>query len=247
MPTATTTCSRGTEPPTIGEWRLFRSTGLGLASWFRSDLLDTERHPGARHGPERRRAARRRLLLGGTWRYRTHAGVTPDLLSRVTDGYGNTVDGQLRATHRQRACTRRRLDAAFPEQEWQGPMTVVTEHTASDGIGGTYSVDHTYEGARQHRQGRGFEGFSPAHHVDDRNGVKTHEYFVRLFPHTGSPELTEVRQANNTLIESTDPVLSTARADRRNRESHAAFREHDHDEDLRRRSDVQRDAPHARS
>ena len=27
-----------------------------------------------------------------TWRYRKHPGATPDLLTRVTDGYGNTID-----------------------------------------------------------------------------------------------------------------------------------------------------------
>ena len=193
--------------PAVGEWRLFRSTGLGLAPQVSVDLstpnatqvLVTDLSGDGQHDVG--------YSLGGTWRYRTHAGVTPDLLTRVTDGYGNTVAVSY-APLTDSSVHTKTTGAAFPEQEWQGPMTVVTEHTASDGIGGTYSVDYTYEGARQHRQGRGFEGFYRQATIEDRTGVKTHEYLARLFPHTGSPELTEVRQSNQTLIESIDPVLS---------------------------------------
>jgi RHS repeat-associated protein len=193
---------------TSGEWKLLRATGLGFGSWISVGLTV----PGVfsalvtdLNGDGLDDFA---YLQSGIWRYRKHAGVPPDLLTQITDGYGNTLSvtyGQLTAS----GVHTKTAGATFPEQEWQGAMTVVTEHTASDGIGGMYSVDHTYEGARIHAQGRGFEGFSRHTTVDDRNGVKTQASFLRLFPYTGSPDLTELRQSNNTLIESTDFVWNT--------------------------------------
>ncbi len=193
---------------TSGEWRLLRSTGLGFGAWTSVGItlpssaatVITDINGDGLHDFA--------YAQSNTWRYRVHPGATPDLLTRVTDGYGNTIDvtyGPLTAAGVHTKTT----NATFPEQEWQGSTAVVTEHRVSDGIGGTYSVDHTYEGARRHIQGRGFEGFYRHTHVDDRNGAKTHEYFARLFPHTGSPVLMEVRQSNNALIASTDFAWST--------------------------------------
>ena len=194
---------------TAGEWRLLRATGLGFGAWASvgitllafpvtvvTDIDGDGLHDFA-------------YVQNNTWRYRKHAGATPDRLKQITDGYGNTASVSYAPLTASGVHTKT-SGGSFPEQEWQGPMTVVTRHTASDGSGGTYAVDHTYEGARTHAQGRGFEGFSRHTTVDDRNGVKTHAYFMRLFPHTGSPDLTEVRQSNNTLIESTDFVWSVA-------------------------------------
>ncbi len=188
---------------TAGEWRLLRATGVGFGAWTSVGItlpgfpatLVTDIDGDGLHDFA--------YAQGNTWRYRKHLGTTPDLLTRVTDGYGNTVD-VIYASLTVSGVHTKTSGATFPEQEWQGPMAVVTRHTASDGIGGTYSIDHTYEGARQDRAGRGFEGFYRHTRVDDRNGTKTHAYFARRFPHTGSPDLTEVRQSNNTLIESTD-------------------------------------------
>jgi RHS repeat-associated protein len=187
---------------TAGEWLLRRATGLGFgaptsvgAPGFGSPTATDIDGDGL---------GDLAYLSGGTWRYRKHAGagVTPDLLTNVTDGYENTVSVTYGLLTNSSVHTK--TTAAFPEQAWQGPMTVVTRHTASDGIGGTYSVDHIYEGARLHLQGRGLEGFSKHTSVDDRNAVETIVTFLQLFPHTGSPNLTNLRQSDNKLIESTD-------------------------------------------
>ena len=189
------------------EWRLLRATGEGFGAWTsvgltvpaNSAALVTDLNGDGLHDFA--------YSQGGTWRYRKHAGTTPDLLTSVTDGYGNTVAVTYQPLTRPGVHSMT-TGAAFPEQEWGGPMSVVRQHTASDGIGGTYTIEHSYSGARMHLQGRGFEGFSLHTTIDDRNGVKTHAYFLRPFPYTGNPDLTEIRQANDTLIESTDFLWS---------------------------------------
>ncbi len=35
--------------------------------------------------------------------------------------------------------------AAFPQQNYQGPMYVVSQYTASDGVGGNYPVTYSYK------------------------------------------------------------------------------------------------------
>jgi len=187
---------------TAGEWRLLRATGVGFEPWT-SVGITLPLTPGAVTDIDGDGLHDLGYALGGTWRYRLHPGNAPDLLSRVTDGYGNTIDLTY-ATLTAPGVHTKTTNAVFPEQDWQGSMTVVTEHRASDGIGGQYSVDHSYEGARRHLQGRGFEGVYRHSIVDDRNNLRTHEYFTRPFPYTGNPDLTEIRQANNALVASTD-------------------------------------------
>jgi len=183
---------------TSGGWQLTRATGVGFANWTSVGISLPGFPPTAVTDIDGDGLHDFAYAQSGTWRYRQHLGTTPDLLSRVTDGYGNTIDVNY-APLTAAGVHGKTLHASFPEQEWQGPMTVVTEHRASDGIGGTYSIDHTYAGARQHAQGRGFEGFSLHTQVDDRNGVKTHRQYMQLFPHTGSLERTEVRQSNGPI------------------------------------------------
>jgi RHS repeat-associated protein len=196
---------------TSGGWALARANGLGFDAWTPiGGSFPSTYAPMAVTDIDGDGLHDFAYLQSNTWRYRKHAGARPDLLTRITDGYGNTVDishAPLTAS----GVHTKTAGALFPEQEWQGPVSVVTRHSASNGIGGAYSVDHTYAGARLHLQGRGFEGFSRHTRIDSRNGLRTHHYFVRLFPHTGQPDRIEVRQANDTtLVESTDVVWSAA-------------------------------------
>jgi YD repeat-containing protein len=140
---------------------------------------------------------------GGTWYYRTHAGVAPDLLKSATDGFGNSV------TFNYAALTQgvhiKSTGAAFPEQEYQAPLYVVSNYVASNGVGGSYTITYSYAGARMHRQGRGFEGFYQRITQDSRNNLYRYDYFNRLFPLTGSTFQSDLVQPNNvTLISRTE-------------------------------------------
>jgi RHS repeat-associated protein len=144
-------------------------------------------------------------VVGGKWRYRTHAGSYPDLLQQATDGYGNSVTFNY-APLTTPVYTKNAdgVSAAFPEQDYQGSLYVVSSFAAADGIGGTYTSTFSYMGARVHLQGRGFEGFYRVQSQDDRNDLRARSYFNQLFPLTGTLSKAEMYQADGTtLIERT--------------------------------------------
>lgn len=144
--------------------------------------------------------------VSNTWRYRAHAGVPPDRLQTATDGFGNSAT--FTYTPIAQGSHTKGSGASFPEQDHQGPLAVVSQLTASNGIGGTYNQTFAYWGARLHLQGRGFEGFERRRTTDSRNGVYVEEYYKRLFPYTGAVDKVEVRQPGGTLIASSTTTWS---------------------------------------
>jgi YD repeat-containing protein len=139
---------------------------------------------------------------GGSLRFRSHAGSYPDLLQTATDGFGNLVTFSYAPLTSGNYT--KYADASFPEQDYAGPLQVVQMMTASDGVGGTYSLSHWYYGARRHMQGRGFEGFHARRTHDSRSGLYAYDYFHRLFPQTGAVFQNDLYQPNgSTLISRT--------------------------------------------
>jgi RHS repeat-associated protein len=140
--------------------------------------------------------------LSGTWYYRLHAGVEADLLRTATDGFGNSVTFNYQPLT---ANVYSKLsDASFPEQDYQGPLYVVSSLDASNGVGGSYTKTFSYTGARVHRQGRGFEGFWLTVTRDSRNTFYEHDYLNRTFPLTGTQWRVErYESSSNTLISRT--------------------------------------------
>lgn len=140
-------------------------------------------------------------VVAGKWRYRTHAGLYPDLLQQATDGYGNTVTFNY-APLTTPVYTKKvdGANAVFPEQDYQGSLYVVSSITASDGIGGTFTNSFSYMGALLHLQGRGFEGFYRVQSQDDRNDLRARNYFHQLFPRTGTLLKGELYQPDGTTL-----------------------------------------------
>jgi len=135
-----------------------------------------------------------------TWRYRLHTGVEPDLMLSATDGFGNATT--FAYTSIAQGSYTKGSGASFPEQEFAGPLQVVSQVSASDGLGGSYTNTYAYRNARLHLQGRGFEGFERRTVTDSRNGVYVEEYYERAFPYTGALNKVEMRQSGGTLIAS---------------------------------------------
>ena len=140
-------------------------------------------------------------VVGGKWRYRTHAGLYPDLLQQATDGYGNTVTFNY-APLTAPVYTKKveGLNAVFPEQDYQGSLYVVSSFTASDGIGGTFTNSFSYTGALLHLQGRGFEGFYTVQSQDDRDDLRARSYFNQLFPRTGTLFRSDLYRPDGTTL-----------------------------------------------
>jgi RHS repeat-associated protein len=124
--------------------------------------------------------------------YATHAGASapPDFAISFTDAFAIkqsptyapiSQSTYIKCTGSPQTCPL----ATFPEQDYQGPLYVVNQFTASDGTGSTYQDQFQYGGARVNVQGRGFEGFINRRTYDSRNGLYTYDYLAQQFPYTG--------------------------------------------------------------
>ncbi len=172
--------STGTAAPPGTQWFVFDQDGDGLLD---AGFVDT--------------------TAGNAIKYRLHNGATipADLATSFTDGYGINQSPSYKTISRNNYT--KHADAAFPEQDFQGPLYVVDQFTASDGIGGTFQNQFWYYGARFHAQGRGFEGFYGRRAFDTRSGLYGYDYSGRLFPHTGMLIQRALYQNNGTTPIST--------------------------------------------
>ena len=143
----------------------------------------------------------------GTWRFRPHAGTYPDLLQTATDAFGiATTFSYLPLTDNSGVYTKG-SGSSFPTQEYQGGMWVARTQTSSDGIGGTYTLTHSYESARLHLQGRGSLGFGKHTVIDSRNNIRTEETFLQNpaeYQAIGALDLIQVKQSDGKRIVESD-------------------------------------------
>ncbi len=133
---------------------------------------------------------------GQRLKYHLHAapGVVADLAARFTDGFGMYQHATYASIARSNYT--RHTDAVFPEADFQAPLQVADQFTASDGRGAAYQNQFHYYGARVHLQGRGFEGFESQRITDSRNGLITFDHVHRQFPYTGMHVQRRVLQPN---------------------------------------------------
>ena len=121
-----------------------------------------------------------------TYYLHNSAGAPPDLLTSVTDGYGNSAsptyvpisEGQYTEYS----------DAVYPYQNYIGPLYVVKDAVFSDPSNmpsGTFNQQFWYYGAWTNLQGRGFQAFNMIDTYDSRNGLDHYQYYERSFPYTG--------------------------------------------------------------
>ncbi len=114
------------------------------------------------------------------------AGQPPDLVTSITDGYGNSASPTYVSLVQNNYT--QYMDATYPDHNFIGPMYVVSQATFSDpssASGGTYNQQFWYYGAWTNLQGRGFEGYYATRAYDSRNGLYDYNYFQRNFPYLG--------------------------------------------------------------
>lgn len=148
---------------------------------------------------------------GGAIQYYKHngAGQAADLLSSVTDAFGNYVQPTYVSLIQNNYTPY--TDATYPYQNWMGPLYVVNKAVFSDpssGTGGTYNQTFWYWGAWTNLWGRGWQSFYATELTDSRNSLNTLHYYERSFPFTGMDN--EDRLSNSTFdLSQTDRTLAS--------------------------------------
>ncbi len=117
------------------------------------------------------------------------AGQKPDLMSSVTDGYGNSVSpAYVSLTQGVNGTYFETNDAQFPYRNYNGSIYLTRQAIFSDPSstsGGTYSQNYYYSGLWLNLQGRGFTPFYNVQTNDSRNGTWDTVAYQRAFPYTG--------------------------------------------------------------
>ena len=137
------------------------------------------------------------------------AGTPPDLLTSVTDGFGNSASptyvSLVQATDYVKSGYG---TASYPYQTYVAPLYVVKEAVYSDpssSSGGTYNQTFGYYEAWTNVQGRGFQAFYDITSLDSRNALTTGNEYQRTFPGTGMVLESYVQSSSltNNLTENT--------------------------------------------
>ena len=184
-----------------GKWAYIRSTGTGFASPVGTTMSTS--NPSAVYAVDQNGDGMHDLAYtrsDGKFVHRAHSGVMPDYLKTATDGHSNAITFNY-APITQSSYTKY-SNAVFPQQDYAGPLWVVTSAVPTTGVGsGTYTLTYTYAGAQMNLEGRGLSGFDKKTTQDSRNNIKVTEYFKRDFPYRGRLYKREVAQSSGTKIQ----------------------------------------------
>ncbi|HWA90304.1 MAG TPA: FG-GAP-like repeat-containing protein [Rhizomicrobium sp.] len=91
---------------------------------------------------------------------------------------------------------------AYPTQAVDGPIYAVSEVDTGNGIGGTFSTNYAYAGAKNDLLGRGFLGFQTVVATDGQTHVVQTTRYNTLFPLTGTV-LEQTRTLNGVVLSDT--------------------------------------------
>ena len=151
----------------------------------------------------------------GRWQVRKHSGPRPDLLIAATDGLGNVFEPAYQSLGTFAGYTRNGT-AGAGEFLWRGgSLPVVTQYTANDGSGGSYSTSYAYWNGRLNRLGRGFLGFEKTRATDSRYAalhglaVFSEVTYRQDFPFIGAADLITTQRSDGRKLLERNPTWSS--------------------------------------
>jgi RHS repeat-associated protein len=130
-----------------------------------------------------------------------HKGATviSDVAKTITDGFGVAFSPTYSQLTNSTVYTKG-SGAIYPERDTQSAHNVVSSYTASDGVGGSYTVTQTYYTERQDASRQQSEGFAKVRARDSRNNFYHEQQFGQLFPFTGVLLKDSLYQSNGTTF-----------------------------------------------
>ncbi|WP_189052645.1 FG-GAP-like repeat-containing protein, partial [Aliidongia dinghuensis] len=133
-------------------------------------------------------------------------GGQPDLMTGITSGLGAQTQISYAALDNY-FLYGKGSSAAYPTQDYTGPLWVVASATSSDGIGGTNQKAYFYNGAQMDLHGRGFLGFAETSVLDQTTKLWVDTHYNQPFPWTGTVSETKTFLYNGSSL-ATSPVLT---------------------------------------
>jgi RHS repeat-associated protein len=185
---------------TSGTWSIIRSTGSGFEAAVSLTIPSGTENDTVRALDLDGDGLKDIGFKSTAYRVRKHNGDLPDLVSSITDGFGNDISITY-APLTDASIYTKGSGSTYPQMEVQAPIHTVKQITSSNGIGSTYDVTATYTGARVHVQGRGYLGFSSRTETDSRTGIKSTWNFQQAFPYIGAvSQLTTNQPSSGPII-----------------------------------------------
>lgn len=142
------------------------------------------------------------------WRAFLHNRRSPELLSRIDAGSGNSLGIEYARLNDPAVHTPQ--VSAFPQVSLNIPRPVVSRLRVADGIGGTRDYQYLYQGARLDLLGRGFLGFRQMEVRDLARGRTQVRMLRQDFPFVGRLDKEETSLAGKLLARQQNQWKSAA-------------------------------------
>ncbi|MCX7110500.1 MAG: FG-GAP-like repeat-containing protein [Proteobacteria bacterium] len=123
----------------------------------------------------------------------------PDILTTSISGLGVTTIITYKAITDSNVYSKD-TTSTYPYLDFQAPLYVVSQTQTSNGIGGTYTANYTYAGAKIHELGGGFLGFRQVAANDPQTGITTTTTYSQNYPYQGLPQTVEKRTSTGQLL-----------------------------------------------
>ena len=148
------------------------------------------------------------MSYSNLWQIRDHKSPLVDVVTKFTDGLGNYFEPTYESISSSPHYNQTYFGTPPEDRSFQDPYFVVTDLTANNGIGGTYTNTYYYWGAKMHLRGRGFLGFRQMRTYDPREGTRFFRNLYRQdFPYVGRLEWQEIWLGDwSSKIKKTDPT-----------------------------------------
>jgi RHS repeat-associated protein len=134
-----------------------------------------------------------------------HKNETNHLISTITNGLNHVTQFTYKTLSSGGSTYSKGSGTTFPVFDFQGPLYVVDNIAVQNGLGATNTTYYQYTGAKIHRQGKGFLGFSKVTSYSNVTGLKQENSYAfdNVYYHT------YLKQSINSTIGTYGQSIST--------------------------------------